>query len=235
MSRATGIPRPTVRDWMRGKLPASHSRSTVDACTVCGSAAHDPGRLPPSYPYLLGLYLGDGCISLHPRGVSRLRVNLDVKYPSIIDECKQAIADLLPRNRIHCQYRRGNYTDSDELTNVVVSAYSKSWPCLIPQHGRGPKHRRSIVLERWQEDLIAVAPGRFLRGLIHSDGCRFINTGRNWSHPRYSFSNQSDDIRGMFVEACGMLGLRCTHAPHTVYVSRKADVAILDEHVGPKE
>jgi hypothetical protein len=30
------------------------------------------------------------------------------------------------------------------------------------------------------------------------------------------------------------LGLRYTFAPSTVYVSRKADVALLDEFVGPK-
>lgn len=38
----------------------------------------------------------------------------------------------------------------------------------------------------------------------------------------------------MFIVVCGALGLRCTGSPNNVYVSRKADVAILDEHVGPK-
>jgi hypothetical protein len=74
-----------------------------------------------------------------------------------------------------------------------------------------------------------------LRGLIHSDGCRFMNTGRGgWRHPRYAFSNRSAHIRGIFCMACQRLGLHWTRAPYTIYVSRKADVARLDEFVGPK-
>jgi hypothetical protein len=70
--------------------------------------------------------------------------------------------------------------------------------------------------------------------LIHSDGCRFINTGTNWRYPRYSFSNRSGDIRGIFCWACDLLDLHWTTAPRTVYVSRKADVARMDEFIGPK-
>jgi hypothetical protein len=44
----------------------------------------------------------------------------------------------------------------------------------------------------------------------------------------------SADIRTTFREACDRLGLRWTEAPNTVYVSRKADVAVLDEFIGPK-
>jgi hypothetical protein len=78
-------------------------------------------------------------------------------------------------------------------------------------------------------------PGLLLRGLIHSDGCRSINTGRGgWRHPRYSFKNVSADILGIFCAACDRLGLRWTTAPYTVYVSRKADVERLDGFVGPK-
>ena len=105
---------------------------------------------------------------------------------------------------------------------------------VFPQHGPGRKHERPIVLADWQLELVEQHPGALLRGLIHSDGCRFVNTGTNWVHPRYSFSNRSADIRGIFGAACDRLGLGWTTAPHTVYVSRKVDVAILDELVGPK-
>ena len=73
-----------------------------------------------------------------------------------------------------------------------------------------------------------------LRGLIHSDGCRFMNTGRQWMHPRYSFRNLSPDIRSIFGQACDLLGIRWTTSRATVYVSRKADVEVLDRYVGPK-
>ncbi len=130
--------------------------------------------------------------------------------------------------------RSGGFATSAPDSNVVLSVYSKWWPCVFPQHGEGRKHERPITLAEWQAQLVDQHPGPLLRGLIHSDGCRFINTGTNWSHPRYSFSNRSADIRRIFCDACDRLGLRWTLAPHTVYVSRKYDVARLDELVGPK-
>ena len=96
------------------------------------------------------------------------------------------------------------------------------------------KHERAITLRPWQRSLIRSEPELFLRGLIHSDGCRAINTGTNWRHPRYSFSNRSADILGIFTWGCDLVGLHWTEAPHTIYVSRKADVARMDEFIGPK-
>src|SRR5439155_23868193 len=90
-------------------------------------------------------------------------------------------------------------------------------------------------MQSWQVSLVTQHPDLLLRGLIHSDGCRFINTGRKWRHPRYRFDNLSSDIRRIFCDACDLLGLRWTEAPRTVYVSRMADVARMDEFIGPKE
>jgi hypothetical protein len=94
----------------------------------------------------------------------------------------------------------------------------------------------------WQQELAERWPDQLLKGLIQSDGCRFINTGRGgWRQPRYVFSNVSTDITNIFCSACDCLGLRWTAAfPKSetaavaIYVSRKADVAKLDEFVGPK-
>lgn len=66
------------------------------------------------------------------------------------------------------------------------------------------------------------------------DAAARSNTGRAWRHPRYGFSNRSSDIRNLFCETCDLLALRWTTSKHTVYVSRVADVARLDEFVGPK-
>jgi len=225
IAKATGIPRSTVRTWLRGDLP--HQRP--------GPAEPiDAQALPREYLYLLGLYLGDGHISAGPRGVYRLRLFLDAKYPAIIEESKAAIQACLPHNRVSEIRRRSNFTDSKELTTAIVYAYSRLWPVMIPQHGPGKKHERSIELTGWQRQLVDQRPQDLLRGLIHSDGCRAMNTGTNWCHPRYSFSNQSADIRGIFESACESLGVHFTRAKHVVYVSRKADVATLDAYVGPK-
>jgi hypothetical protein len=37
------------------------------------------------------------------------------------------------------------------------------------------RHTRTIALEDWQQEIVDDHPGPFLRGLIHSDGCRMTN------------------------------------------------------------
>ncbi len=46
---------------------------------------------------------------------------------------------------------------------------------VFPQHGPGRKHRRPMTLTGWQRALVDEHPQEFLRGLIHSDGCRVTN------------------------------------------------------------
>jgi hypothetical protein len=237
----TNLPVATVRDWLAGRIP-QHSRNRdpasppEPACERCGQPRHRFEELPPEYVYLLGLYLGDGCISKHHRRVFRLRVFLDLRYPQIIEECAAAISIVMPANTVHRLPRWSNYVERDEPSNVEVSSFSKGWPCLFPQHGPGKKHERSIALTEWQRQLVSQWPDQLLRGLIQSDGCRFLNTGRgNWSWPRYAFTNLSDDIRAIFCQACDLMGLHWTSSgKRNIYVSRKADVATLDRFIGPK-
>ena len=127
IARQTGIPRCTVRDWRcRPQLRPRYSRGSP--------CAHDFSHLPArSYSYLLGLYLGDGCISRHPRAW-RLRIVLDDKYPGIIEHCRAAMDALMPGQRAAVLRRVSNCTE--------VSLYSNHWPCLFPQHGPGRKHLR---------------------------------------------------------------------------------------------
>ncbi len=217
ISRRTGVPRSTVRGWLAGSAPRS-----IGGCPSCGGLKHRFEDLPTSYVYLLGLYLGDGCISAHPRGVYKLRISLEAKYSGIIDQCSAAIEDVTPANKVNRRFCPQHCAE--------VYAYSRSWPCLLPQHGVGKKHERRISLTHWQQALVDSAPEALLRGLIHSDGCRFQNTGRGWSAPRYSFSTLSDDIKDIFCEACGQFGVHWTRAGRkTIYISRTADVARLDK------
>lgn len=226
VGRLLGVPRATVRDWICGRLPKRARPWAGDGCATCG-VLHDFAALPPAYVHLLGWYLGDGCLSAHRRGVFKLRISLDARYPDIVDECQETIRTVMPRSRVN---------RADKRTWFEVYSYSKSWPCLFPQHGPGKKHERRIVLVPWQLTLVSKRPDLLLRGLLHSDGCRFQNTGRGgWSHPRYAFANTSRDIRAIFCAACDLLGLHWTaSADRTIYVSRKDDVALLDLFVGPK-
>jgi hypothetical protein len=230
IGRRLAVPRGTIRDWLNGRVPRHGVLGDpgIEFCEQCGHPAHAYSQLPQAYVYLLGLYLGDGWISLHQRGVYRLRIALDARYPEIIDAAASAVREVR-QGTVRIQRRtRQNCCD--------VSAWWRSWPCLFPQHGAGRKQNRAIVLTDWQQRLADRWPEQLLRGLIHSDGCRFQNTGRcNWSNPRYSFTNHSDDIRAIFCGVCEALRLHWTLArPYTIYVSRKADVARLDEFIGPK-
>jgi hypothetical protein len=225
ISNHLGIPRRTVSDWLSGRLAPERLRRRL-GCSACGGATHRFAEFPPSYAYLLGLYLGDGSIASHARGVYKLRLTLDAAYPGILAAAASAMEEILPANRVNRWVRP--YGD------VELYSYSKAWPCLFPQHAAGKKHLRRIALSPWQERLARRSPELLLRGLIHSDGCRFLNTGRDWSCPRYAFSNLSSDIRLIFTDACDLLGLRWTESGRTVYVSRKVDVAMLDRFIGPK-
>jgi len=94
-ARQLGIPRSTIRTWIANGFVAKQLEPHAPgACPHVDRAAENP-----TYAYLLGLYLGDGCISTHPRGVYRLRIALDMKYPEIIAECHSAMEDVLP-NRV---------------------------------------------------------------------------------------------------------------------------------------
>ena len=224
ISRQTGIPRPTVRDWrcrpqVLARFPAGSTACGVD---------HDFAALPVApYSYLLGLYLGDGCIS-RIRRVWRLRVVLDTKYPAIIDRCREAIDMLMPTQRARVMQLPKNC--------VEVSLYSKHWPCLIPQHGPGKKHTRRIALEPWQRALVDQATEEFILGLIHSDGCRVVANDRGVMSIRYHFSNRSEDIIGLFTAALDALDIPWTRSTkYIVSIYRKAATARLDTFIGPKD
>jgi hypothetical protein len=228
IARATGIPRRTISDWVSGRT----RKPRVGECRQCGHLAHDFSRLPAAaYSYLLGIYLGDGTLSRMRRGVWELRIVQDDRYPSIIDEIARAVGDVMPANRVRidAKYRGWNC--------VRISATSRSWRCLFPQHGSGLKHSRKIELTAWQWAYVWQEPGMFVRGLIHSDGCRVLNKvgQRKYAYPRYFFSNESRDIQQLFREGCDLLGVEYrNNRGNSISIARRASVAKLDEIVGPK-
>jgi hypothetical protein len=115
---------------------------------------------------------------------------------------------------------------------------------VFPQHGPGRKHKRPVVLEAWQQLIVDAHPWQFLKGLLHSDGCRTVNrfktklpSGRvaEYEYPRWFFSNLSADIRGLFCATCERVGVRWTQSNHrNISISHRKSVALLDAHVGPK-
>jgi hypothetical protein len=175
------------------------------------------------------MYLGDGSISTHARGVHRLRIVLDMRYPKVIGECVRSMRAVMPQNRTSVQ----TYVGGGKA--VEVHCCSKSWPCLFPQHGSGPKHLRRIVLADWQQEIADRHPRSLVRGLIHSDGCRCLNKSMGRVYLRYFFTNASSDIRNIFCDACDQLGIAWKHPKERhISIARRESVAILDTFVGPK-
>ena len=177
------------------------------------------------------MYLGDGYIARFPR-TSCLRVTLDSRYPRVIGECIRAIRAVVPANAVSVVRCRPHRC-------VKVQAYSNQWPCLLPQDGAGRKHARSIELTNWQRAITHEHTEMLVRGLIHSDGCRFLNRVRHgekvYAYPRYMFSNRSRQIHAIFTEHLDLLGIEWRWSnDHTISVARRASVARLDEFVGPK-
>lgn len=227
--RTLGLPRSTVANWLYGDRGRSAQARSPEA-SRCPRCRPSPG--PPddeaAYVYLLGLYLGDGHLVTKAK-VPVLRVYCGDAWPGLIDACAAAMGAVLAR-KVQRVQKRGC---------VGVQSYSSHWPCLLPQHGPGAKHRRPIRLAAWQQPLVDALPGPFLRGLIHSDGCRVINRVRRgpklYEYPRYHFSNESADIMRLCQVSLDALGVEWRMCRRNLLsVARRGSVADLDRHVGAK-
>ncbi|MGP3981379.1 transcriptional regulator [Streptomyces sp. KR80] len=229
VSKQTGISRAAIRDWQVRIEPISRA-------TECPRCSPDPQLPEPTdtYAYLLGLYLGDGCLSAQSRGGYALRISCADAWPGLINACREAIRSVRPMNSVCLVQNQGC---------VMVTSYSRHWPCLFPQHGPGKKHERPIVLEPWQQRIVDTHPWEFIRGLIHSDGCRITNwtektvggERKRYEYPRYFFTNKSDHIRRLYADTLDYLGVewRQTNA-WSISVAKCGSVALMDAHVGPK-
>ncbi|MVO87012.1 helix-turn-helix domain-containing protein [Streptomyces sp. p1417] len=237
VARRLGLPASTVGVWLhrdrarRGELPVARSHE----CPRCDGRALDT----KAYSYLLGWYLGDGYISQHPEHrAPSLRITCDDSWPGLMAECERTIRAVFPDGST-CRARKIGCHD--------IKIYSTHLPCLFPQHGPGKKHERTIALAPWQQEIVDAHPWAFIRGLIHSDGCRIINwttrlvagERKRYEYPRYFFTNKSDDIRKLFSDTLTKVGVEWTTLargsdPFNISIARKASVALMDAHVGEK-
>ena len=234
-----GVSEKAVSHWVNGtrRSPAKEADRTT-YCPQCGDGQLDAG----AYSYLLGLYLGDGYIGAISKGGDYLTIACCNSWPGLMEECAESILKVFPVSVFRVQ--REGCTE--------IKATSKHWRCVFPQHGTGMKHTRKISLDPWQHRIVREQPERFVRGLMHSDGCRLTNRVRKklrgewkyYEYPRYQFVNVSTDITGLLTDALDRLGVTWkAHVSkreprfrdaHVVSVSRKEAVARMDSFVGPK-
>jgi hypothetical protein len=230
IARVIGVPRRTISAWRHGRGSAYHRRL---------AAAHPDWRPPnaASYSYLLGLYLGDGCLVTSRGAPLGLIVTLDASYPGIVEQTVTAMTVAFPVAPVRTFARMEGSVTAVQVNDPCV-------PYAFPQHGAGKKHLRRIELVDWQLEITRAYPWELLRGLIHSDGCHTVNrfktklpSGRvaAYEYPRYFFSNLSDDIREIFCDHCDLLGIRWTQSnPRNISISYRRSVVLLDEFIGPK-
>jgi hypothetical protein len=224
VSRDLGIHRSTVRAWRDGP------RVRMTACPRCEGRPLDA----KAYAALLGLYLGDGCVSRLARCYS-LRVSCDAKYPGIIADVERMIEIIRSDHRAHRVHGPGV---------IVVQSTWVHWPCLFPQHGPGRKHERVLGMQSWQWDMVEQHPADFLRGLFHSDGCRVNNwalqmaAGRKkrYEYPRWQFTNESAEIMAWCQDALDLVDIPWRQSSRRLLsVSRHAAVSRLDDLIGMKQ
>jgi hypothetical protein len=224
IARRLSIPRSTIRDWRR---PRYVPRKTLRTCLRCWRPTRrEIDFTHADYAELLGLYLGDGHIVRTGRS-DRLRLFLDSRYPEIVCDVHALLQRSFPGGAVGRQLRKDG-----RLT--ILGVYSTHLRCLFPQHGPGRKHHRRIVLEGWQQAILARHPWPFLRGCIRSDGCVFINRTGRYSYVSYDFKNRSRDILDLFTHACELVGVEHRRYEEHVRVYRRSSVALMLRHVGTK-
>ncbi|MFF9020769.1 helix-turn-helix domain-containing protein [Streptomyces eurythermus] len=232
ISKEMGVSRHAITCWLSRLEPLSRTPPCIRCRDTPGIPEDRPG-----YAYLLGLYLGDGYLISKPRQ-HYLMVTCTASWHGLVDAAEDAMRRVLPEPSVSRTVRSGC---------VDVKSFSKHWVCLLPQHGPGKKHERPVILEPWQQSVVDAHPWDFVRGLIHSDGCRVTNwmtrvvagERKRYEYPRYFFTNKSGDILGLYTGTLDRLGVEWTQCTrdgdaYNVSVARKASVTLMDTHVGPK-
>ncbi len=234
IARVTKIPRTTIRDWRHAIEAGASDRtaSSVSQTSIC-PRCDLPTLAEAQYSYLLGLYLGDGCLSRQGVSSWKLRIVQDSKYPNLIRLCGTSMATVRQVQNVN-YLRRGGH--------VEISSSWSHWQCLFPQHAPGPKNRRRIALEEWQLQIVHREREQLVRGLIHSDGSRYVNkvvrdvSGRPkpYQYVSYSFTNTSADILDILENSLAELGVGCRRYDRAIAIRKRPDVAELDRFIGPK-
>jgi hypothetical protein len=90
--------------------------------------------------YLLGLYLGDGHMTVIRKDVWALSITCCDGWPGLMAQARLAMSAVMPFSKVFAVARTGC---------TEIKSTSKHWLCLFPQHGPGRKHQRVIELEPW--------------------------------------------------------------------------------------
>lgn len=144
IARRLGVSRAAVRDWLKADLRALIAARELQGDGWCNGSCVPLRRVPPSpYTYLLGLYLGDGWIATHPRGVYRLRITCCDAYPRLMDECRTRATSSITRLTTS-----GCCSETHAIALVWSGATATSARFPLPAERRSPSSTSSLGRSR---------------------------------------------------------------------------------------
>jgi hypothetical protein len=211
VARLTGIPRSTMRGWLR-EPPLDDRPDCVN---------NTPEVPKADYAYPLGMYLGDGDISRSSGNrCYRLRITADASYPGVIAECAAAMQAVVPRNRVSIRRRtRGERAvEISAYSEGVAAALSATWarqeahPPNRPRAlARGHRSNSSPDVLAWSVALRRmpcaelrqrdVLPPLLLHPNLAGHPRTFLPNLRRIGN-RHNFSAREDCVRGPREERC---------------------------------
>lgn len=202
VSRQSGIPRGTIRDWIkRGFCPRTGTKNDLRQIIRIDPASYLARNedLKRAYSFVLGEYLGDGCIRTI-NNTYRLDIYNDKKYEGLNRLIEQQMKIVFPENRV-TRINHGGCWD--------IAVYSNQIPNLFPQMGKGKKHDRKIQLTTWQSEIVNSYPHEFIRGLFYSDGCIYqhAHDDGKYVYTCYHFINKSRDIIDCLTRSLAIVGI----------------------------
>lgn len=243
--KSTGLSRSCVNNWIRRtnvkyaieelagfkyKMPLD-----IDPIKALGIITRNNSHeiIYKQYSFLLGLYLGDGCLYQLPRTV-QLSIALDSKYAKMNSQIAKCFEEFFGKSP--CIHDLSIKRNQKTLSNSISIKYSNvNLPIIFPQHGRGRKHLRKIELAEWQKNIIVAE--EIIKGLIYSDGCYSYRSKRKSYH--YEFANKSIDIIEIFVKYLSELNIHYSILDkkniYRVKIDRVEDVSRLFSIIGSKD
>ncbi len=179
------------------------------------------------YSYLYGLYLGDGCVYLHKKGVYGLMIALDMKYPKLINEVYESLSTF-HNNKVQTRIRYVN------CCNLTI--YGKYINVLFPKFGIGNKYKNMVFITKELQDNLCYKS--LLKGLFQSDGSYYYDNYNDKYF--YNFTNMSVDIINIFIMCLNNLDIKYTlnikkNNVYVVYIRRINEVEKMMKIVGIKK
>jgi hypothetical protein len=191
LSRIYSVPRHTILYWLKSNiLNTIQVREEINQKTIDSIYEHISLN-KKEYSFILGLYLGDGCITQNGRNDSsyKLRIAQDNKYPKSIHDIKNKLSNFF--------VKEAKLVDVKGCCHITI--YDKYLPIYFPQHSKGFKHDRKINLNQFQLENIDHA--ELMSGLWLADGSRYFANHGKYKYERFNFTNKSLDIIELF-ESC---------------------------------